>query len=93
MTHQAEPDPRHTPTHLEPLRKPWVVDGLRDTQERSWDLAGVVRGEERADHEPTRLDGADRAADLLDDAHGWDLVTTDRQASPEARQRFVPPAT
>jgi hypothetical protein len=33
------------------------------------DLARVVRGEERADHELTGLDRADGAADLLDDAH------------------------
>src|SRR5207244_4358527 len=33
------------------------------------DLARVVRGEERTDHELARLDRRDRAADVLDDAH------------------------
>ena len=32
------------------------------------DLTGVVRGEERPDHELARPDGGDLAADLLDDA-------------------------
>src|SRR5207244_5758064 len=39
------------------------------------DLARVVRGEERADHELTRLDRADGAADFLDDA---DVLVTHR---------------
>jgi hypothetical protein len=42
------------------------------------DLAGVVRGEERADHELTGLDRADSAADLLDDA---DVLVTHRGGS------------
>src|SRR5438105_1110919 len=39
------------------------------------DLAGVVRGEERADHELTWLDLPDISADLLDDA---DVLVTHR---------------
>src|SRR5215217_6299824 len=44
----------------------------------SADLAGVVRGEERADHELTRLDGGDLVADLLD--HADVLVAHRRRA-------------
>ena len=55
------------------------------------DLAGVVGGEERADDELARLDGRDRAADLLDDAdvlvaHRCRLVTgLDAAVGPEVR--------